>query len=112
MNESKQHEDALRDVLHQTVDHINASPELAQRAESAARRRRTARRSTTGALALVAVGTTIGVFATGNSGPLSSASPSYSTSQVQLPACSANMNPYRVTKSATPPQPLLRLPAQ
>lgn len=94
MNEPEQHEDVLRDVLHQAGDHMNASPELAQRAERAARRRRTARRSTTGALALVAVGTTIGVLAADNTGLRSSTSPSYSASQLQLPACTTSMNAY------------------
>lgn len=92
MNQPEQHDDVLRDVLHHTVDHIHASADLAQRVESAARRRRTARRSATGAMALAAVAIT-GVLAAGHIAVHQAASPPYSTT-VQLPACVAKQGSY------------------
>lgn len=92
MSESEHHDDALRDVLRQTVEHIHSSPDLAERVENAARRRRTARRSSFGALALAALATT-GVLTAGHSGARQEASPA-TTGQVQAPTCAADENAY------------------
>ena len=104
MNEPEQHEDELRDVLHHTVDHIHSSPDLAQRVENAAKRRRAARRSATGAMALIAA-VTAGVLAADHVGVHRGASATYSTAQVQLPACAADESAYHhapATASSTP----------
>jgi hypothetical protein len=92
MIETEKHDEALQDVLHHAVDHIHASPDLAQRVEGAARRRRTTRRSAAGAMALAAVVTT-GVLAAGNTRIHQGASPTYSTSRA--PACAANESAYQ-----------------
>lgn len=91
MNEPEQHEDAVRAVLHRTVDHIHASSELAERAESTARRRRTTRRSVTAAIALIAVGTTTGVLVAAHTGTSSA----YSTNRTRLPVCAAKFSAYK-----------------
>src|SRR5258708_5890534 len=61
------HDDAGRDAVHEVlrdcVKDVYAPADLAGRVESVARRRRTARRSVTSAVAVVTLGTTIGTFA-------------------------------------------------
>jgi len=94
MNEPEESADEVRDALHDAVDHIHASPDLAQRTESAARRRRTARWSVTGAIAFVAVGATVGLLTAGRSGAVPSATPTYS-SETRLPACAAIASAYQ-----------------
>jgi hypothetical protein len=94
MNGPERHDDALRDVLRHTVDHIHASPDLAQRVESAAKRRRATLRGVTGTVVLAAVAGS-GVLAAGHVGARRGASPASSTSQAALPVCAANLSAYQ-----------------
>jgi hypothetical protein len=100
MNETERDQDALHNVLHHAVDHVYAPVDLAQRVEAvgAARRRRTARWSAAGAIALVAVGATAGVLVSVHAGALPSTSTTYATSHNQLPSCANNASAYQHPK--------------
>ena len=93
MNEPDEHQDAVHDLLHRTVDHLHAPSDLAQRAERAARRRRTARWSATGTCVLVAIATTAGVLASARTGAAPSTTATY-TNVSALPACAAQLTAY------------------
>jgi len=87
MNETDECDDVLHNLLHANVDHIHASTDLADRVEVGARRRRTARRSVTGVVALVAAGAVAGVLTAIHPG-------SVPTAAAQLPRCAQQLNTY------------------
>jgi hypothetical protein len=82
-----EHGDAVHELLHDRVRDVYASADLADRVEAAAKRRRAARWSATGVIALVAVGTTIGALAAAHPGSGVSAA-------AQVPTCAANAHAY------------------
>lgn len=87
MNVPDQHQEAVRRLLHDTVDHLDATPGLAQRVEVKARRRRAARWSSAGVAVVVGVGTLTGLYASGRAAP---------TAVAQLPSCAARVSAYEV----------------
>lgn len=98
--------DAVRELLHDGVKDVYAPADLAGRVVAAAKRRRAARWGVTSAVAVVALGTTIGTFAADRSDDAGRRVPSYgsygmatSTNQPPL-ACAANVKTYLVVTAS------------
>ena len=112
MNESDAvHEDVLREdavagdsvheflhgLLHDGVKDVHAPADLAGRVEVVAKRRRAARRGVTSAVAMVALGTTIGTFAADRSDSAGRPGPAYAVGTPGIArslACAANVSTY------------------
>jgi len=101
VHDGEAQDDVVRGVLHDWVKDVYAPAELASRAEAAARRRRATRWSVTSALAVVALGVTVGTFAVERSGG-GAGHPAVSAVSQHPLACAATENAYKALLSPVP----------
>lgn len=94
-------DDAVHELLHEWVSDVYAPADLADRAEAAARRRRAVRRRVTSALAVIALGATVGTLAAVRSGGGVEHPAAKAVWQRPL-SCAANVNAYTANRSPAP----------